>query len=60
MTTDNWVLTGILCVLYLVLIFTAAAATLRKGHLILLFAGIFLPLLWIIGALLPPKRAPVG
>jgi hypothetical protein len=60
MTTDNWVLTGILVIAYLALMVTAGAATLRKGRLVLLVCGAFLPLLWFVGALLPPKRSRPG
>jgi hypothetical protein len=43
-------------VLYLVLLFTVAILTFRKGHWILGLIGIFFPILWIVGAVLPPAR----
>jgi cadmium resistance protein CadD (predicted permease) len=43
-------------VLYLVLLFTLAVLTFRKGHWVLGLIGIIFPILWIIGAILPPKR----
>ena len=43
--------------IYLVLVFTLGVLTLRKGHWVMFILGIFLPLFWIIGALLPPTQA---
>ena len=43
-------------VLYLVLLFTVAIMTFRKGHWVLGLIGIFIPILWLIGAVLPDKR----
>jgi hypothetical protein len=43
-----------LAALYLTLFIAVGLATLRKGHYVLFFFGIFFPLLWIIGALLGP------
>ena len=40
--------------LYLVLLVTLGVITIRKGHWVIFIIGIFIPLLWIIGALLPP------
>ena len=31
--------------------------SLRKGHWIMFIIGIFIPLFWIIGAVIPPTRA---
>jgi len=44
-----------LAVLYLIFIFTVGLMTFRKGHLVLGILGIFIPLLWVIGALLPNR-----
>jgi hypothetical protein len=44
-------------ILYFVVLFTLGLMTLRKGHGWLFFFGIFLPLLWFIGALMPPTDA---
>ena len=41
--------------MYLVCIVTVCLMTFRKGHTILGILGIFLPLLWLIGAVLPAK-----
>jgi hypothetical protein len=49
-----WFLLGIV---YLILIFTFALTTFRKGHFVLFFVGFFLPFLWIIGALIAPTAS---
>ncbi|HWX46236.1 MAG TPA: hypothetical protein VNY52_13065 [Solirubrobacteraceae bacterium] len=40
--------------LYVVLLITLGIMSIRKGHWIMFLIGIFIPLFWIIGALLPP------
>jgi hypothetical protein len=50
----EWFLSTVLVVLYVALIFTVAILTFRKGHVVLGVAGIFLPILWLVGAVLPP------
>jgi hypothetical protein len=45
-------------ILWIILIITLGITTLRKGHWVLFILGIFLPLFWIIGAVIPPKAAP--
>jgi hypothetical protein len=47
---------GGLAILYVVLLVTLGILTLRKGHWVMFIVGLFLPLFWIIGALIPPKR----
>ena len=47
---------GLLGLLYFVLMITLGIITIRKGHWVMFIIGIFIPLFWIIGALLPPKR----
>jgi len=47
---------GLLALLYIVLLITLGIVTLRKGHWVMFILGIFLPLFWIIGAVLPPKH----
>jgi hypothetical protein len=42
--------------LYLVAVFTVALLTFKKGYVLLGILGIFLPFLWLIGAVLPAKR----
>jgi hypothetical protein len=41
-------------ILYLVLVFTLGVMTLRNRHGWLFFFGIFIPFLWIVGAIMPP------
>jgi hypothetical protein len=41
-------------VLYLVLLLTLGIMSIRKGHWIMFIVGIFIPLFWLIGALMPP------
>ena len=45
-----------LSVLYLVLLFTVAVITFRKGHWVLGLIGFFIPVLWLVGAVLPARR----
>jgi hypothetical protein len=42
--------------LYLVLLVVLGISCLRKGHWVMFILGIFLPLFWIIGAIIPPAR----
>ncbi len=44
-------------VLYLVLLFTVAVMTFRKGHWILGLIGFIFPILWLIGAVMPARRS---
>ena len=45
---------GILAVIYFVLLVVLGITSLRKGHWIMFIIGIFIPLFWIIGAVMPP------
>jgi hypothetical protein len=40
--------------LYVILLVTLGIMSIRKGHWIMFIIGIFIPLFWIIGALMPP------
>jgi hypothetical protein len=40
---------------YIFALFTVCAMTFQKGHTLLGIVGIFLPFLWLIGAILPAK-----
>jgi hypothetical protein len=53
-----WGIGGGLMIIWIVLLITCGIVTLRNGHWVLFVIGIFLPLLWIIGAVIPPKAAP--
>jgi ABC-type multidrug transport system permease subunit len=44
-------------IVYFILLVTLGVITIRKGHWVMFIIGIFIPLFWIIGALMPP-RAP--
>ena len=48
---------GLLGIIYVVLLITVGIISIRKGHWVMFILGIFIPLFWIIGALMPP-RAP--
>ena len=49
--------TGVLLgVIYVVLLITLGVLSLRKGHWVMFIIGIFIPLLWLIGAVIPAKR----
>lgn len=56
MSALDWVCTSLFVVLYLCLLFTVCVMTFQKGHYVLGIVGIFLPFLWLIGAILPAKR----
>lgn len=51
-----WGIGGGLAILYLVLLVVLGVSTLRKGHWVMFILGIFMPLFWIIGAIIPPRR----
>jgi hypothetical protein len=53
MSTFLWIVLG---TLYLTLFVMLGVSTLRKGHYLLFGFGIFLPFLWIIGALMGPTE----
>ena len=43
-------------VLYIVLLVTLGVLSIRKGHWVMFIIGIFFPLFWLIGALMPPRQ----
>lgn len=57
MSTFLWFL---FAAIYLLVLITLGLATLRKGHYFLFFIGIFLPFLWLIGALISPTPRAAG
>ncbi len=57
MTNLEVVFLTILGAFYIMLLIGLGFATLRNGRLFLFILGIFLPLFWLIGALLPPSLA---
>ena len=56
MTFLEWFLMVCLFVIYVVCIFTVAGITFKKGHWILGILGIFFPVFWLIGVVLPPTK----
>ena len=46
----------LLAAIYVVLLVTLGVIWIRKGHWVMFIIGIFIPLFWIIGALMPPKQ----
>ena len=52
-----WIL---LAALYLMALFVLGLTTLRKGHTVLFWVGIFLPFLWIVGALMHPTESALA
>jgi hypothetical protein len=55
MTVMEWMLWMTLAVIYIACVFTVCSVTFRKGHTALGIFGIFLPFLWLFGAILPSK-----
>ena len=55
MSGMQWFLGTLVAILYLAFIFTVGLMTFRKGHFVIGILGIFVPFLWIIGALLPDR-----
>jgi hypothetical protein len=55
MTGLEWFLSITLFTIYIFAIFTVCMLTFQKGHTILGIVGIFFPILWLIGAILPAK-----
>jgi hypothetical protein len=43
-------------IVYVVLLVTLGVISLRKGHWVMFIIGIFIPLFWLIGALIPSRR----
>jgi hypothetical protein len=47
---------GVFGLIYVVLLITLGIMCIRKGHWVMFVIGIFIPLFWIIGALMPPAQ----
>jgi len=43
-------------VIYVILLLTLGIISIRKGHWVMFLIGLFIPLFWFIGALLPSRR----
>ncbi|RJP35451.1 MAG: hypothetical protein C4536_00555 [Actinobacteria bacterium] len=55
MTSFEWTSVFLFFVLYIVMLFTICFLTFKKGHIVLGIVGIFIPFLWLIGAVIPAK-----
>jgi len=55
MSVLDWFFTSFFIILYIFLLFTVCFLTFRKGYVLLGIFGIFIPFLWLIGAILPAK-----
>ena len=56
LAASGTVIGGLLGILYVVLLITLGIISIRKGHWIMFILGFFVPLFWLIGALLPARR----
>ncbi len=56
MSVLDWVLACILFVVYVMCLVTVCMLTFKKGYFVLGILGIFFPILWLVGAILPAKR----
>ena len=43
-------------IIYFILLVTVGIISIRKGHWVMFIIGIFFPLFWFIGALMPSKQ----
>ena len=56
MSSVNWILSFVLISLNIAWLFTVCVLTFRRGRTILGIVGIFIPLQWLTGAILPAKK----
>ena len=56
MSALDWFLSVTLFIIYISCIFTVCSLTFQKGYTLLGIIGIFIPILWLIGAVLPAKE----
>jgi len=56
MSVLDWVLSVTLFALYICCLFTVCSLTFQKGRTVMGIVGIFVPFLWLIGAILPAKK----
>jgi hypothetical protein len=43
--------------IYVVLLITLGILTIRKGHWVMFLIGFIFPIMWLIGAIMPPVRS---
>ncbi len=48
-----WITSG--GIIYLVLLVTLGIMSIRKGHWVMFLVGLFIPIFWLIGALMPRR-----
>jgi len=53
MSVIGWTAVGII---YLVLVLSLCILTFRKGHWVLGLIGFIIPVVWLIGAIMPARR----
>lgn len=53
---NSGILAAVLAVIWVVLFIWLGLRTLRRGHWVMFIVGLFIPLFWIIGALIPARR----
>jgi hypothetical protein len=51
-----WLFGALFFMMYLFCLFTVCMLTFQKGHTVLGIVGIFVPFLWLIGAIIPAKK----
>ncbi len=51
-----WPMGFLFAVIWVTLLIVLGLSTLAKGHTVLFWVGIIFPVLWIVGALLPPTE----
>jgi hypothetical protein len=51
-----WIGGGVAAFFYVVLLLSLGIISLRKGHWVMFLIGLFLPLFWLIGAMMPTRR----
>lgn len=56
MSVLDWFLSITLLTIYIACLFTVCGLTFQKGYTVLGIIGIFFPILWLIGAILPAKE----
>ena len=44
-------------IIYFLLLVSLGVVSLRKGHWVMFIVGLFIPLFWIIGAIMPRRMA---
>jgi hypothetical protein len=55
--STTWITGGVLgFLLWLALLIFLGIRSLRRGHWVMFLIGLFIPLFWIIGALIPARR----